>query len=165
MVRRRMIKDFIRLNSGNTVAVARDVLDSNLGFVLAIFDDDGNPFDVLTAEDVQRARYDDWPLSELRPSNSSVMVTSPEVKLKNFVNSPEFIDNRAAIVFDEGELVGILTKDAIKGYQDEQADPTKGGGGSSSLLSDTMLAGGTKTPLLNTTAADKPLYYYNRHQK
>lgn len=165
MVRCRMIKDFIELKSTDTVGKARQELAANPGYVLAIFDDNGKNWHILTGDYMNIISSDQLSLARLLRSNSSVMVTFPEVKLRNLVKSPQFINHKPAIVLEQGKVVGILTAETIEHYENKQRGPTKGGGGSSSLLSDTMLAGATKTPRLQTTVADEPLYYYHRHQK
>jgi hypothetical protein len=169
MIQKRVSQQYIQLNLSDSLALARTSLEENPGFVAVVLNDQAKPVTMITSDDlVDLVVSDDQPLAEIAGQIPPGVIAEAARPMEEFVNSPEFSafssGARGVIVFDQDQLAGILTKETITKYlQDE-----------SKLISnlrgtpmDTRLAGSiVNNPIImycEEFSHRNELDFYNRH--
>ncbi|HIP71207.1 MAG TPA: CBS domain-containing protein [Anaerolineae bacterium] len=170
MIGERMTQQYIQLHLSDTLIAARTRLDENPGFVAIIFDDEKRPVTVVTTDDlVKIAAPDDRPLADIAGQLPPGVVTEAALSMEDFANSPEFATfsagARGVIVFDEGQLAGVLTEATITRYLRDEFEPV---GELRGIPADTRLAGRiVNNPIIMYCVEfnhRNELAYYNRRK-
>ena len=163
----RMTTEFVKLSLDESLVNAKKALKdkSNLSGVVL---DEGHPVTILTLNDFNEelAESLDMPLSTITSKLPPGIMIEHDITMEDFVNDSAFtaLDEGAhgAIVTDQGQVIGILTENAIDNYlaqEFENAIRTKGDSGSASLF-----LTGLVVVYCEEFGHRNELVYYSRHK-
>lgn len=143
MIGKRVSQQYIQLHLSDTLAAARIRLDEVSGFVAVILDEEERPVTVVTSDDLANvAAPEDWPLADIAGQLPPGVVADATRSMEDFANSPEFATfsagARGVIIFDEGQLAGVLPEATITEYLRDEFELV---GELRGTPSDTRLAG------------------------
>lgn len=164
MVMERISQDFTELGAEMKVAEARGKLQAGYGVVW----DNARPVTLITAEDL--VGFDEQQLlAEVSGKLPPGIVVSAKRTMDAFVQSPAFaafaIGARGAMVYEDEQIVGILTHETIRSYLQNEYEPA---GEIKGFPSDALLPGSiTNKPVIMYCEEfnhRNELDYYNRHK-
>lgn len=127
-VRQRMTADFVQLNPSSSLAEARMILDNHPGGLGVILDEESRPVTLVSVADLDHVdNSQELLIRDLYSKLPPGIVVAADALLEDFVNSPVItaldIGACGAMVFDNNQLVGILTNDVIDHFIVEEYKP------------------------------------------
>jgi hypothetical protein len=165
MINNRTSHEFSELGKNVTVAEARAKLVTGYGIV---WDDNGLPITIIKLDDL--VSFDEkQPLADIAGQLPPVIIVTAIETMEAFVQNPTFtafsIGARGAIVYENEQVIGILTDETITRYLRDEFEPA---GEIKGFPTDTTLPGNiTDKPLImycDEFNHRNELAYYNRRK-
>lgn len=165
MIKERISSNFAELDIFMTVAEARATLGGGYG---AMWDENGRFVSLITPDDLA-SFADDQSLAAILDQLPPGLLAPAAETMEAFVQSPSFaafaIGARGAVVYEDEQVIGILTDETITAYVQNEFEPV---GEIKGFPPDATLPGSiTDKPLVIYCDEFKhrnELKYYNRHK-